>query len=682
MNGTLSAIGDSVLGKAITALVCALVLSALSAAGKHVAAANLTDMSLEQLLQIEVTSVSKRKERISDSPAAIFVVTQDDIHRMGATSIPEALRLVPGLQVSRIDRSKWGINARGFSGGFQANKMQVLIDGRSVYTPLFSGVWWDEQDTIMEDIERIEVIRGPGASLWGANAVNGVINIITKQAGNTQGGLLSAAAGNEDNGAVALRYGGAAGKNTHYRVYGKYFDRDAFVDAQGKAAGDNWREKKAGFRLDQQWTADDALTLQGEVHEGDVGGASSAAATLKPPFARTVAGQQRTESANVVTRWKRRLSETSDFALQVYYDHSQRTTPSLSLGWTIDTVDVDFQHSFALGERHKFLWGAGYRYLQDDFQNSFDISLHPSQRSDHWSNIFIQDEINLIPDRVRLTLGSKFEHRDIIGFMFQPNARLLWTPDDRHTLWASVARALRTPSWGEQDSRFNVQAQPGSPFPALIFWQGSRQTDPEELLAYELGYRTQVSSALALDAALFYNVYDKLIGFGQLPCSLRVTRGVEHLDCPLVFQNTLEGETYGIELFADWRLFPAWRLLGGYTWLKSDLRPRQPNTGVAGITSQVGTDPEHQFFLRSSLDLPHNVQFDVLFRYVDALPFLRVNAYPTLDMRLAWKPWKSLELSLVGRNLTDDHHFESGKQTIVTPTAIERDFLAVVRWYF
>jgi iron complex outermembrane receptor protein len=675
---------DTSFGDTIAVLVFSLFSGAVYFASDIAAAASLTDMSLEELLKIEVTSVSKRTEHMSDSPAAIFVVTQDDIRRMGATSIPEALRLVPGLQVSRVDRNKWGINARGFNGGFQANKMQVLVDGRSVYTPLFSGVWWDEQDTVMEDIERIEVIRGPGASLWGANAVNGVINIITKQARNTQGGLLSTAAGDEDNAVVALRYGGSAGENTHYRVYGKYFDRDGFVDARGEDAGDNWRQKKTGFRLDHRLTADDGLTLQGDFHEGDVGGALGAAATLRPPYERPASGEQRTRSANVLGRWKRRLSETSDFALQLYYDRSERMTPSLSLDWIIDTADIDFQHSFAVGTRHKVLWGGGYRYLHNDFHSSFEISSDPSERSDHWSNLFIQDEMKLITDRLGLTLGTKLEHRDVVGFMLQPNARLLWTPDDRHTLWVSVARAMRTPSWGEQDSRFNVatQTRPGAPFPALFFWQGSRDTDPEELTAYELGYRSQVLSRLAMDSVLFYHVYDKLIGFQRSPCSLRVTTGIPHLDCPLVFANTLEGETYGVELFADWRPFDAWRLLAGYTLLKTDLRARRPNTRIASITSEVGVDPQHQFFLRSAFDLPHNVQFDVMFRHVDSLPRFRLDSYQTLDLRLAWMPSRNLELAFLGRNLTDDRHFESGELPILTPTAIERDFLAIVRWNF
>ncbi|HUL12383.1 MAG TPA: TonB-dependent receptor [Methylococcaceae bacterium] len=671
--------------KILLSLVCLPAITGTASAAEETASStqSLTELSLEQLLDIEITSVSKQTKRLSDSPAAVFVITQDDIHRSGASTIADALRMVPGLQVARVDRDKWAISARGFNDVF-ANKLLVLMDGRSVYTPLFSGVWWDSQDTMLEDIERIEVIRGPGASVWGSNAVNGVINIITKQAKNTQGGLLSASSGNLESGTVSLRYGGRLGERTDYRIYGKYFDRDAYDNAQGKEAGDDWRAGRGGFRIDSRLTDEDSLTVQGDIFKGDSGGAPIDKPSLSPPYESLASGDQRINGANVLTRWKRRLSESSDFALQAYYDRNDRRSPAFGTRFTINTFDIDFQHDFRVSDWHRVIWGGGYRYLQHETEDSFTFSLIPSERSDNLFNLFAQDEITLIPERLKLTLGSKLEHKNTVGFQVQPSGRVLWSPDRKNSIWASVSRAVRLPTWTEQDSRLNPLVAPPdlplSPLPTLFTIQGTRKMEPEEVLAYELGYRAEPTRHLALDLALFYNVYHRLQTIEPQDCVTRVSAGYE--ECLSLFSNKQEGEAYGLELSADWRLLDSWRLQGGYTLLVTDLRPTHGSNNQTQARADEGKDPRNQFFLRSSLDLPAKTQFDLMLRYVDQLPSINIGDYLTLDTRLAWRPAKNIELSLIGRNLTQEHHAEFAGTLALTPTLVEREFLAALRWGF
>ena len=449
--------------------------------------AQLKELSLEELMDIEVTSVSKRPERLSETASAIQVITQEDIRRSGATRLPEALRLASNLEVAQIDSRRWAISARGFNSPF-SNKLLVLIDGRTVYTPLFAGVFWDVQDTLLEDIDRIEVISGPGATLWGANAVNGVINIITKDAKDTQGTLLAGGGGTELRGFGGVRYGGAVAPNFRYRIYGKYFDRDGTVLPDGRDASDDWHQGQGGFRMDWDASESDVFTVQGDGYDGRISQAGADAIDVS--------------GANVIGRWSHTFYEGSELTLQLYYDRTHRDIPG-EVSEDLDTYDVDFQHRFPLGERHDIVWGLGYRLIEDDVGNSPAVAFLPPQVSRQWFSGFVQDEIALVKDRVHLTLGTKIEHNDYTGFEFQPSGRLAWRLSEQQILWSAISRAVRTPSRIDRELFLRVDD------PDLRI-DGGPDFESEELLAYELGYRVQPFSRLGLSLAAYYNDYDDL----------------------------------------------------------------------------------------------------------------------------------------------------------------------------
>jgi len=406
---------------------------------------DLTELSLEELMNIEITSVSKKAEKFSQAPAAIYVITSEDIKRSGATSLPELLRMVPGVEVARINSNAWAISVRGFNGRF-ANKLLVLIDGRSVYTPTFSGVFWDEQDLLLEDIERIEVIRGPGGTLWGANAVNGVINIITKKAKDTQGFFSTVTYGNIEKPTVGMRFGSKLGKDLYYRVYGKYFKRDSFEDIYGNDAGDEWEVGRGGFRADYS-KGKDSFMVEGNVYKGETGENLNISSRLYPKT-------DDLQGGNLLCRWARKFSEKSDISLQMYYDHVERSQeyqmPSVTGGlqketfkMKLQTYDLDFQHRFFLGDKNEIVWGTGVRLIKDKYQNTPHLAILPDSKWMHIYSGFVQDEIHLIPEKFSLILGSKFEHNSFTGFEYQPNLRLLYFPKKEHTIWAAISRAVR-----------------------------------------------------------------------------------------------------------------------------------------------------------------------------------------------------------------------------------------------
>ncbi|MGH8543625.1 MAG: TonB-dependent receptor domain-containing protein [Gammaproteobacteria bacterium] len=614
--------------------------------------AQLKKLSLEELMDIEVTSVSKHPERLSETPSAIQVITQEDIRRSGATRLPEALRLASNLEVAQIDSRRWAISARGFNSPF-SNKLLVLIDGRTVYTPLFAGVRWEVQDTLLEDIDRIEVISGPGATLWGANAVNGVINIITKDAKDTQGAVLAGGGGAELRGFGGMRYGGALTPNLRYRVYGKYFDRDGTVLPDGRDASDDWHMGQGGFRMDWDASESNVFTVQGDGYDGRISQAG--------------ADEIEVSGANVIGRWSHTFSQDSDLQLQLYYDRTHRNDPR-TISEDLDTYDVDFQHRFPLGERHDIVWGLGYRLIENDVSNSPFVAFLPPQVSRQWFSGFVQDEIALVKDRVHLTLGTKIEHNDYTGFEFQPSGRLAWRLSERQTLWSAISRAVRTPS------RIDRELFLRSDDPDRRI-DGGPDFDSEELLAYELGYRVQPFSRLALSLAAYYNDYDDLRS--------RETRPADVVE----LANGLEGESYGAELTADYRVTDWWRLQAGYTELRIDLRPKPGSTAT---TSNESNDSKHHFSLRSSLDLPDHWELDAAFRYVSRIDNQQVPAYGELDVRLGWRPSPELEFSIVGQNLLHDDHAEFGalltrreiERGMITHAEIERGVFAKVLWRF
>ena len=660
--------------KLVRLVWCSFVLGAAVAVAQEPSTSDLTDLPLEDLMNIEVTSVSRSPEPISKAAAAVTVITEEDIRRSGATTLPEALRLSPGLEVARVDAHTWAVSSRGFNDVF-ANKLLVMIDGRTVYTPLFSGVFWDAQDTLLEDIDRIEVVRGPGATLWGANAVNGVINIITKSAKDTQGLLISGGGGTELLGFGNIRYGAKVNDELYARVYAKYANHDDSKLPSGADANDRWDMWRGGFRLDWQPSDPNLLTFQGDVYFGTLS-QTYGIPTTTPPFVRLSAGDFELHGGNLLGRWSHTFSEESDLTLQAYVDHTTRNADIFRE--ERDTEDVDFQHQFALGERQRVIWGGGFRRTDDEADNTVNVSLTPESRGLDLFSGFLQDEITIVPDRFSLTLGSKFEHNDFTGFEVQPSARVLWTPVERHAVWASVSRAVRTPSRAEDDVRINPPV-PGVPlgsefFPTLT---GNRNFESEELIAYEIGYRLQPVERLSVDLAVFYNDYDDLRSlepvFPAAPLS------------PTVAANGLKGETYGFEIANTIDLANNWRITGGYTYLQMQMHRKAGSFDLMSERALEGADPHHQFFIRSAVDFGerhdwgHEFQFDSVFRYVETIIVSgsQVPSYFTLDLRLAWRPTANLEIAIVGQNLLDDRHPEFNPTTIPTQrTEVERSAYA------
>lgn len=620
-------------------------------------AEQLTELPLEQLMAIEVTSVARQAQPLAQAAAAVFVLSEEDIRRSGVTTIPEALRMVPGLQVARIDAHRWAISSRGFNSEF-ANKLLVLIDGRSVYTPLYSGVFWDMQDTVLEDIDRIEVIRGPGAALWGANAVNGVINIITKKAKDTQGVLAVVGAGTEERGFATLRYGGSLGQDTHFRIYGKHFERDDYARPDGSPAADSWRNLRTGFRVDSTLSTRDSLTFQGDYYNGKVGQEYNQP-VLTPPYNRQVLEGLDFYGANALTRWKHEFSNSSSLVVQAYYDRTSRQSTTFTE--QRDIVDLDAQHAFAWGERQHIVWGTGYRFSRDELATTPAIAVSPASRGVSIFSGFLQDEITLVPNRLSFIAGTKIEHNDFTGVVVQPNGRLRWTPTDRLTLWSAVSRGFRTPSRAEDDARINFQAIPpnglfpGSPV-TLAGFRGNRGFTNEALTAYEVGVRMQAHQSLSIDVAGFYNRYDHLRSFEPGAPSPELTPLPPHLALPFDISNKLSATTTGVEVSVDWRPLDWWRLQTSYTYLSIRMGNTDSLDPIRGNLPEENA--QHQVSARSMMQLPGNLEFDVWGRYVDKLPALRIPSYATLDLRLAWKPTKQWELALVGQNLLDTHRPE------------------------
>lgn len=654
----------------------------------------LTSLSLEDLMQVEITSVSKKLESISGAAAAITVITAEDIRRSGATSIPEALRLVPGVFVARIDSNKWAVTARGFNDRL-ANKLLVLIDGRSVYTPLFSGVYWEFHDVMLEDIDRIEVIRGPGATLWGANAVNGVINIITKKAQDTQGGLISGGGGTYEQGFGSARYGGALGDDAFYRVYLKYLNRDELEPGVRGLAGDDWDMLRGGARLDWNLSERDTLTLSADAFGGTLGGVYTLPEPYEP-YWRFEETEDSGQGADFVARWTRTLENDGSLSAQFYYDYYERD--HFTFHERRDILDWEFQHRFQAGSHNEIVWGLGYRLDMDELEDSFDITFNPDDDTFHLFSAFIQDEITLVPDRLRLILGSKFEHNDYTGFEFQPNARLSWTPHEDHAIWASVSRAVRTPSRGEHglDVFRNGRVSAGdadSPIPLIGFITGNENFQSEELIAYETGYRALLTDWLLIDAALFYHDYDRLriAVFGDLIYAEDNGRPFFNVLSPLV--NDLEAEAYGFELSTtvspiDWM---QWKF--AYTLFYNDVEYQGDIVFNGEEEFDERVSPEHQLSWLTTMNLTKDVELDLWLRYVDELPVLnysdflsdsRIPSNLTVDVRLGWTPVGNFELSLVGQNLADDsrREFFDSIWWITNPTQVGRSFYAKATWRF
>lgn len=626
----------------------------------------LLDLSFEELFELSVTTVSRREEPVSEAPAAIHVITAEDIRRSGARTLPDILRLAPGVHVAQVNAHQWAVSARGFSDVF-ANKLLVMIDGRSLYTPLFSGVFWDSQHTLLEDIEQIEVIRGPGASLWGANAVNGVINIITKSARETQGTLITGAAGNIERFVGAIRHGGEFGENHFYRFHLQHREHTGFREG-GLPGDDSWNLSQGGFRTDRYMENVSTFTAQGDFYYGTFGENYSGVQTPPPHDPVRVRG------GNLLGRFSHSLESDGELTLQTYYDITRRDTALLNE--ERHTFDIDFQHQHPLADRHLLTWGAGYRLSVDNLDNTFDITFDPHSRTLQLFSLFVQSEIEVVEKRLIFSAGSKFEHHTFTDLEIQPNVRLTWKPHQRHTIWGAVSRAVRTPSRAERDIRINQQETPGQP--PLVSTFGNPAFGSEELIAYEVGYRVRPHRFLTLDWAAFYNDYDRLRSLE--PGAPRTDPPPAHL--PVTAHNEIHGNTYGFEAAANWRASESWRLHGSYSFLQIDLRQSQQSVDPVTVEGIEGGSPKHQWLLHSSLDLPRDWSWDTWFRFTDRLPAYDIGRNFEMDIRLAWTPSPNLEIAFVGRNLIQSSHQEFPSSRLIRneQTEVPRSLYAKVTW--
>jgi iron complex outermembrane receptor protein len=617
----------------------------------------LKQLSLEQLGNIEVTTASKAPEEVWKTPAAVYVITGEDIERSGATNIPEALRLAPGIEVARIDSDKWSIGIRGF-GSRLSRSVLVLIDGRTVYTTLLAGTYWEVQDTLLDDIDRIEVIRGPGATIWGPNAVNGVINIITKQAKDTHGTLASAGGGSIEQGFANLRHGGGNGKNFDYRVYGKGFNRGPEYHTDDRSY-DGWRGGQAGFRMD--WARDErnGFTVQGDIYD-QAAGESVQATSYTPPYSQILNSAARLSGGNIMGRWTRTKSEGNDIQIQAYYDRANRHEPNF--GDIRDTFDVDFLQRFRL-VRQQFSWGLGVRFTPaTDVELFSGLTFQPNKRTDTLYTAFFQDEIAIVENRLSLSVGSKLLHTNFSPVQLEPSMRLLWTPTEKQTLWAAFTHAVRTPADVERDFFLSGYIGPG-PGGLQFFarFNANRDFRSEQFNGYELGYRRLLAKTVYVDIAGFYNHYSDLLSEDITgPPFLESDPPPTHILLTAEFGNGLLGTTKGVEIAPEWRPTHFWRLRGSYSYLQMDIMKSRNSLDIGTATGIEGSSPKHQAMVQSGFDISKNFTLDLAYRYISALPGQKVRAYSTGDTVFGWRLNEHFRLSLVGKNLLQPHHAEDG----------------------
>jgi iron complex outermembrane receptor protein len=623
---------------------------------------SLKQLTLEQLGDVEVTSVSKNPRQVQKTSAAVFVITQEDIRRSGATSIPEALRLAPGVEVARVDADHWSVAIRGLAGQFSKDLL-VLIDGRSVYTPLFAGVYWDVQNVMLEDIERIEVVRGPGGTIWGANAVNGVINIITKSAENTHGELATLGGGNVDQGTGSVRYGGTVGKAFNYRIYGTGSIRGPEFHSDGDGF-DRWRMGQMGFRTDWKIGEKDTFTVEGDIYRAGSGESSLLATFPAPPVEPAEIQQDAIASVsggNLLARWQHTTGEGSDIQIQAYFDRTNRV--DIEGGETRDTFDIDYvQHARVYGNQN-LTWGLGARVSPSNFiQTTPGINFLPNKQTDSIYSGFLQYELPIVQDKLILTMGSKLEHNNFSGFEYEPSVRLLWTPTAHQSFWAAVTRAARTPSRQDQDVSFAILAIP-EPTPPSVYFDivGNPTAHAEHLIGYEAGYRAQVNNNIYVDFTAFYNSYTGLQGFGAIGTAASDIPPPVHFFFVLPYANIIEGDTVGAEIAPDWKITHWWQVRWSYSYLEMDLRDKPGFTDIGNFLGPYkGSSPHNLLSVQSLFNLPKHFELDATYRYASALPGQSVGAYSTADVRLGWHVGEGLDFSVAGQNLLQPSHVEFG----------------------
>jgi iron complex outermembrane receptor protein len=641
---------------------------------------DLTEQSLEDLMNVEVTSVSKTTETLSRAAAAVFVISPEDISRSGATNIPDLLRMVPGMDVSQIDGNTWAISARGFNARF-SNELLVLVDGRPVYTQTFGGVFWDVLDLPLEDIERIEVIRGPGGSVWGANAVNGVVNIITKKASDTHGGLVVAGGGNIDQGFGTTQYGGNVGGKTDYRVYAKYLDQDHLPNSVGQDGGDGWHMLQGGFRSDSVLSSKDTLMFQGDIYSAREGNPTSEFPSVTATARQDVDLLVNLSGGFIQGVWDHTYSSRSDTALQISYDRYQRDD---NLRDGRSTLDLDFQHHFTGWARQNILWGLTYRYTDSNSDGNLEISLVPAGLGTHLFGSFVQDEIAIVPDRLFLTIGTKLEHNYYTGFDFMPSLRVAWAPSPHHTLWAAVSKADRTPSALDASVRSSLSGFTGpGGIPVLVSLIGNPHVKDEGLIAYEAGYRTTILKQLSIDFTAYYNSYTDQETTEPSTPFMEGAPPPPHLVIPLTFENLMHGETHGVEVAVNWQPARRWTLSPGYAFEEIHMHLAPASGDTTSVAAAQGSSPDHSAQLRSHFLISRALSWDTSAYFVGRLTDPIEPSYTRLDTQLSWTVGEGATLSFIGQNLVKDLHEEFVDATgSARSTEIKRSAYAKFTWRF
>jgi len=657
----------------LTVGLCTITIAAAQAPSQT----DLTRMDMEDLMNIKVTSVSKREQSLSRAAASIFVINQEDIRRSGATNIPDLLRMAPGVDVERIDANAWAISVRGFNSRY-SNKVLVLIDGRTVYTPSFSGVFWEHLDMPLENIERIEVIRGPGASVWGANAVNGVISIFTKSSKDTKGGLVTAGGGSQTHAVGLAQYGGTAGKDGSYRAFGKYFDIGNSAMPDGSPAADNWRRVHGGFRADWDLSSRDSLMVQGDLFANQAS-QTRRSGFVATPFDRIFNQSLDAAGGDLLARWDHTLADGSQTSLQTYFDTYRRT--DLGVPEVLKTFDLDFQHHVAVGNRHDIVWGLGYRAGSSAVAPGYSIALSPPSKTDNLYSGFLQDEIRM-SDSLWFTIGAKLEHNAYTGVQVEPSARLAWSaPGSPQTIWAAASKAIRQPARVDVAIQTDLLTIPiTSDANQVLRLSGNPGIKDEELLDYELGYRRELTKTLSLDATTFLSFYRHLETIEPQPMVVIPGSPVRFV-IPMLMDNNAHAVTYGGELSVRWNATSRWRISPGYSYLHATIRQDPSSRGTTGVTLATGF-PQNMFQIRSSVNLARRTAFDQSLYYTARLPGGSVPGHTRLDLRLARRFGESAEISLVGQNLLRNRSTEYGDSFFIIGTQALRSVYAQIAWKF
>jgi iron complex outermembrane receptor protein len=646
--------------------------------------ADLTQLSLEDLMKVKVTSVSRKEQSLSKTGAAVFVISQDDIRRSGMTNIPDLLRLAPGVDVARVAANTWAISVRGFNDRY-STKVLVLIDGRSIYNQEFSGVWWDQQSVPLEDIDRIEVIRGPGGTVWGANAVNGVIDIITKETKDTHGSTMSAAIGSQDAGRGFAQYGGALGDKVNYRVFGNYFDVEKSGLADGRDAADGWHGAQGGIRADLNLTGSDTLTVQADVYRAKEGETITTVLSSAGFQSRTLNEPIQAETTNMQGRWNHTFANGSETSFQAFYSDLYRVDQATD---DQDVYDLDLQYHFKMGLRHDLVSGIGYRRTTLDYDGFYNYAYNVPELSSNLVSTFLQDEIKL-SNTVALTVGSKFERNSFTGFEFEPSAQLVWAPSERRAVWFSAARAIRQPSWFYSNSILDASSFPLDGGGLGVFrLLGSANSQAERVIDFEGGYRTEIGKHFSIDLTAFRSRYVQVATSETGDAFFEFSPTPPHLVIPATWANQASARSYGLEMFGTWQANSRWRLSPAYSFLQMKVQ-RDPSSNDLSVEGQTGNSPKHQMRLRSTLDLPHRLEWDSTVFYVgglkpvlNGLAMVSIASYVRLDTRLGWRLGEFTELSFAAQNLLSPRRLEFPNAEQLHATPVQRSVVGKVTWRF